>query len=131
MRLRRAHFDTCFFHDCERWQAMVALNGGFFPKMMWLFHPGGTGESMSHSLSSNETEKCKPTVSRNAQGPALMIETVTRTDTMGLNCPIDILPRTSFIILGKLNLLDNKLDIMPPTLLTSLGYFEDQIPYCV
>ena len=57
----------------------MANNGGsqsFFPEMMCPFHPGGTGESMSHSLSSNEMGKCKPTVSRSAQGPGLMTETV-------------------------------------------------------
>ena len=42
----------------------------------------------------------KPTVSRSAQGPALMTETVTHRDAMGLSFLIDILPHTSFINLG-------------------------------
>lgn len=72
--------------------------------MMWLFHPGGTGEHVTQSVSQT---RWAPTVSRSAQGPALMIETVTCRDTMGLNCPIDILPRTSFIILENFNLTIN------------------------
>lgn len=81
----------------------MASSGGsqsFFPEMMCPFHSDGTGENMSHSLSSNEMGKWSLLCPEVAQSPALMKETVTCRDAMGLNFPIDILPHTSFINLG-------------------------------
>ena len=130
MRLRRVHFDACFFHNCERWQTMVALKVSF-PKWCVLFTLVALAKAC-HTVYlqtrwGSASLLCPEVLKDLDWWPRLL----TCIHTMGLNGPIDILPHTSFINLGKLNLLDTKLDIMPPTLLTSLGYFEDQIPYCV
>ena len=94
----------------------MASNGGsqsFFPEMMCPFHPGGTCESMSHSLSPNEMGSASLLCPEGLKDLHWWLRLLTCTHTMGLNCPIDILPHTSFINLGKLSLLDNNLDIMP------------------
>lgn len=98
MRLRRVHLTHASFitvKDGKQWWLPK-----FFPRndvsfsLWWHWR-----KHVTQSIFKWDGE-VKPTVSRSAQGPALMTETVTGTDAMGLNFPIDILPNTSSINLG-------------------------------